>query len=212
LAHYARHFNTVELNNAFYRLPAAATLQQWRDAVPAGFAFAVKASRYITHQKKLKDPQQTVPTLLERLSALGDKLGPILFQLPPNWAFDAERLRAFTAALPAGYWYAFEFRDRRWFNAQTYAILRDAGMALCIYDWEGNPSPQALTAEFAYLRLHGPTQAYQGCYSHQALAAWAAALQRWAQPAYCYFNNDTGGGAPQDARQLQTLVGKAASA
>lgn len=123
LDHYARYFSTAEINNSFYQLPAAETLAQWRDAVPEGFVFAAKASRYLTHMKKLKDPEEPLQRLLGRLDALGEKLGPILLQLPPRWKANHERLEAFLKELPDGYSYAFEFRDESWFDEGVYELL-----------------------------------------------------------------------------------------
>ncbi|HEY9854310.1 MAG TPA: DUF72 domain-containing protein, partial [Stenomitos sp.] len=133
LDYYCRCFDTVEINNSFYRLPSETTLAAWRDAVPAGFSFAAKASRYLTHMKKLKDPESALHTFLPRLEALGPTLGPILFQLPPRWRLNLERFAAFLAVLPRTHRYAFEFRDPSWHVSEVYALLRRHGMAYCVY-------------------------------------------------------------------------------
>jgi uncharacterized protein YecE (DUF72 family) len=209
LKYYAQHFHTVEINNSFYRLPSEETLKQWREIVPAEFIFSVKASRYITHQKKLKDPQQTLHNLLERLTVLGDKLGPILFQLPPHWNCDRERLSEFLMALPKDYHYAFEFRDRSWFNSQVYEILSTQKVAFCIYELAERVSPKEITANFTYLRLHGPEGAYQGQYSIQKLTELANTFSNWTargKEIYCYFDNDECGYAAQDAMKLQGII------
>ncbi len=210
LAFYAERFATVEINNSFYNLPAAATFSGWAARVPRGFLFAVKASRYITHMKKLKDPGASVPRFLERAGHLGDRLGPILFQLPPRWKRNVERLQGFLRTLPPGGRYAFEFRDPSWFHGETYACLREAGAAFCIYHLAGTLSPKEVTAEFVYLRLHGPEGAYEGSYDTQALAGWAGALSAWSsqgREVFCYFDNDQGGYAPRDAARLSEMLG-----
>lgn len=209
LPFYAEHFATVEVNNTFYQLPQAATLRQWRQMTPDGFTFAVKASRYITHMKKLKDPQEPLANFLSRVEALGDKLGPVLFQLPPNWHANAERLRTFLQALPQGHRYVLEFRDPSWFEVQITDLLEQQGVAFCIHDMSDRPSPKIITADFAYVRFHGPGEAYQSSYSTQALAGWAGAVSAWQhqnRDVYCYFNNDEAGYATENARQLQAML------
>ena len=209
LAYYAQHFHTVEINNSFYKLPAPETLQQWRDIVPDDFVFSLKASQYITHKKKLKDAQATVSNLLERVNELGEQLDVILFQLPPRWHCNPQRLRDCLAALDPEYRYAFEFRDRTWHNSQVYDILAEHGVAFCIYDLGGYLSPKEVTADFVYLRLHGPQGDYQGQYDSQTLARWAEAFSTWTKEGrdvYCYFDNDEHGYAAQDALRLQDMV------
>jgi uncharacterized protein YecE (DUF72 family) len=205
LEHYVEHLHTVEINNTFYQLPEEKTLQNWRDTVPDSFVFAAKASRYITHMKKLKDPEEPVATFLGRVEVLGDKLGPILFQLPPNWHFNRERLTAFLGALPSGHRYAFELRDPDWLNGEAYEILEAHDAALCIYDFQGRQSPRKVTTSFVYVRLHGPYGGYRGKYSREALAGWAGALSSWlrqGRDVYCYFDNDEAGYAVQNALEL----------
>ncbi|HKL62972.1 MAG TPA: DUF72 domain-containing protein, partial [Woeseiaceae bacterium] len=167
LAFYARRFATVELNNSFYQLPAREQLEQWRDMVHDDFVFAVKASRYITHMKKLKDPAESLERFLGRVEALGSTLGPVLFQLPPRWHRDPDRLASFLRQLPGEHRYAFEFRDPSWHAGETYSALREAGAAFCIYNLAGEVSPKEITADFVYIRLHGPDGAYQGSYDAQ---------------------------------------------
>ena len=209
LDHYVKYFQTAEVNNTFYQLPAKETFARWRDSVPDGFIFSVKASRYITHMKKLKDPEQPILTFIGRVKELGDKLGPILFQLPPRWHVNLERLKSFLNALPVDYRYAFEFRDPSWFGEQTEAALAERGAAFCIYDFEQRQSTRSVTADFAYVRLHGPEGAYQGQYDDATLADWAEAFSSWAsqgKEVYCYFDNDEKGYAAQDALKLKELV------
>jgi uncharacterized protein YecE (DUF72 family) len=206
LDYYAQRFATVELNNAFYQLPRTSTLEGWAATVPDGFCFAVKASRYITHMKKLKNARDTVPRFLDTIAALGDRLGPILFQLPPNWRCNVARLQDFLAQLPAGHRYTLEFRDPSWFTPAVYACLAEANAALCIYELEHHQSPLEVTADFVYIRLHGPGDAYQGSYDDATLAGWAERLRTWAdegRDVYCYFDNDEAGYAAQDAARLQ---------
>jgi len=210
LSFYQQHFRTVEINNSFYQLPSEKTLTEWRDSVPQGFIFAVKGSRYITHMKKLKDPDQSVPPLLERLQALGDRLGPILFQLPPRWHFNEERLEAFLESLPRDYRYALELRDPSWLNQGAYRILSKHGAAFCIYELAGRLSPKEVTADFVYIRLHGPGDAYQGRYDKQTLGGWAGAISAWTAKGltvFIYFDNDEAGYAAQNALELQDMLG-----
>jgi uncharacterized protein YecE (DUF72 family) len=209
LAYYAGRLSTVEINNSFYRLPAAATFRDWQAGTPPGFLFAVKASRYITHMKKLKDPEEPLATFLERADGLGDKLGPILFQLPPNWRLNLDRLRSFLEALPGGYRFAFEFRDPSWFDEQVYELLVAHQAAFCIYELGGLLSPREVTAGWAYVRLHGPGGAYRGKYDVQALAGWMGAFSTWmrqGKDVYCYFDNDQAGYAVQNALALQAMA------
>lgn len=209
LGYYARQFHSIEINSSFYHLPAEATLQHWHEATPAGFVFAVKASRYITHMKKLNEPQETLPPLLERLATLGHKLGPVLFQLPPHWRFNAERLAALLDGLGDACRCAFEFRDPSWFNEPCYELLSRHRAALCLYELEGFRSPEKLTADFVYVRLHGPGAAYQGSYSEKSLAEWATTCTRWSadsREVYLYFDNDEQAYAVHNAARLQTMT------
>lgn len=210
LAYYAARFATVEINNSFYRLPAAATLRAWAGATPPAFRFAAKASRYLTHMKKLKDPEPALAAFLPRIEELGARLGPILFQLPPRWHADPARLEAFLAALPAGHRYAVELRDPTWQTSEILSLLGRYRVASCVFDLAGVPSPRALTTDFAYVRLHGPAGRYQGSYSPEALVEWAGLLRAWRADlpagAYVYFDNDEAGYAARDALALRALV------
>ncbi len=209
LPHYARFFATTEINSTFYRLPTTPTLASWRDATPPGFVFACKASRYITHMKKLRDPEPSAKRFFQTIEALGDKLGPILFQLPPRWRADADRLAAFLAALPSGGRYVFELRDESWSTPAIYKLLERRNVALCIYELDRRRSPIEITADFIYLRLHGPGGPYQGSYDDRALADWAARLLTWRKAGldvYAYFDNDEKAHAVGDARRLCARV------
>jgi uncharacterized protein YecE (DUF72 family) len=206
---YARRFDSVEINNTFYRLPSVATLRDWRERVPCDFRFAVKASRYITHMKKLKDPKASVSSLFERIEVLGDRVGPVLFQIPPNWRFDGDRLDRFLRELSGDYRYAFEFRDHSWLEARTFALLSRHRAALCIYELDGFHSPKQLTTDFVYIRLHGPGAAYEGSYDVQTLAGWAGAISSWCgqgHDVWCYFDNDQDGFAALDAARLHAML------
>ena len=206
---YTRYFATVEINSSFYRLPGEKNLKTLYDNSPEEFLFSVKASRYITHLKKLKNPHQSLRAFFDRIRILKNKCGPVLFQLPPNWKADANRLADFTAALPKGYSYVFEFRDHSWFNKEIYQILNRCNAALCIYGMGKYQSPRDVTADFVYVRLHGPEKNYKGRYSEEALEKWAEIFTRWAgagKQVYCYFDNDESGHAASDARRLTTMI------
>jgi uncharacterized protein YecE (DUF72 family) len=209
LSYYSQHFATVELNNSFYRLPAKDSLRAWKKSVPPEFIFSVKASRYITHMKKLKDAEAALSNLLRRIDLLKNKLGPILFQLPGRWRFNRERFFDFLEMLPDDYRYAFEFRDPSWHNGEVYAAMKTMGVAFCIYEIDHYLSPRETTADFVYVRLHGPGAAYKGRYNKKTLAGWAGAFSTWSDMGmeiFCYFDNDEQGFAPRDAGRLQRMV------
>jgi uncharacterized protein YecE (DUF72 family) len=209
LPYYLQDFNTVEINNSFYRLPTPETFANWYQAVPEDFLFAVKASRFITHMKKLKDPQESLTRFLNNVSVLKEKLGPVLFQLPPRWQCDTQRLAAFLQALPPYFRYTFEFRDHSWYNTRVYQLLQHFHAAFCIYNLEYHLSPLEVTTDFVYVRLHGPLNKYDGSYSEEALQEWAYRCKAWQEAGcevYVFFDNDMHGFAPFNARRLQELV------
>jgi uncharacterized protein YecE (DUF72 family) len=209
LAYYAGHFRTTEINSSFYRLPAKETLKRWHDGTPEDFLFSAKASRYITHLKKLEDPKQSVSAFLRRIRILGDKLGPILFQLPPRWQFNKERLAAFLDALSGEFHYAFEFRDRSWLNEETRELLSRHRAAFCIYELDGFLSPKEITSDLVYVRLHGPGGPYRGSYDDTRLSGWAGDFAHWVaqgRAVYCYFDNDERGFAARNALRLRALL------
>lgn len=207
LAFYARHLDSVEINRSFYRLPARANFAAWRAGTPEGFVFAVKASRFITHMKKLKEPEATLPPLLEAAAGLDGKLGPLLFQLPPRWHVNPERLRTFLQTLPMGIRAAFELRDPSWHTQEILDLLAEHNAAFCVYDIGGIASPRAVTADFAYLRLHGPGAPYCGRYGTAALTEWADWLrQQRVETAYAYFDNDQAAHAVRDAMELKEML------
>jgi uncharacterized protein YecE (DUF72 family) len=209
LRFYAEQFDTVEVNGTFYRLIEVETLRRWREATPAGFVFACKGSRYLTHMKRLKDAEQGVGRFFERVEALEDKLGPIVFQLPGRFKPVRARLAAFLKTLPADHRYAFEFRDPAWFQPEILEILAPRNVALCLYEFAGQQAPLETTADFVYIRLHGPGGPYQGSYGDPALRAWAKRIRGWAKAdldVYCYFDNDDSGYAPRNALRLRRML------
>jgi uncharacterized protein YecE (DUF72 family) len=201
--YYAQRFDTVEINYTFYRLPPAHTFDAWRDQAPEGFSYALKFSRYATHLKHLKEPDELIKRFLERASRLGEVLGPILVQLPPHWHADTERLTTFLQAAPRGYRWAVEFRDPDWFCDEVFDILRAHGAALCIHDLLAN-HPQHLTTDWGYWRFHG--RSYGGTYAQEALQAQARTLKQYLNDGldvFVYFNNDAQGYAVQNAADLR---------
>ncbi|MEP7152664.1 MAG: DUF72 domain-containing protein [Nitrospira sp.] len=211
LNYYAREFDTVEVNNSFYRLPSTTTFDTWNNSTPAGFCFAVKASRFLTHRKKLLDPGPALERLMEATAGLEAKLGPILFQLPPNWHCNPDRLKDFLRALPTGRRYSIEFRDQSWHTLRVFDLLRKHNVAFCIYELGGVRSVREVTADFVYVRLHGPGSKYQGDYSTKTLKSWAAHIERWIESdrdVYVYFDNDQAGYAVKNAQELKRIIGR----
>jgi uncharacterized protein YecE (DUF72 family) len=208
---YIQHFDTVEINNSFYRLPSADTFSCWHGATPRNFCFAVKASRFITHNKKLKDPQNALDRFLPPTEELREKLGPVLFQLPPKWRINVDRLDEFLSMLPKGRRrrYAFEFREPSWLVEPVYEVLRRHNAAFCIYHLAGFQTSSIVTADWTYVRLHGPGGKYQGSYSSEQLTEWAEQIVRWRESLkaiFVYFDNDDSGFAVENALELKRLV------
>jgi uncharacterized protein YecE (DUF72 family) len=204
---YATRFDTVEINATFYRLPTAETFDAWREEAPEGFRFALKFSRFGTHQKRLTDPEDTIHLFLERAERLRDFLGPILVQLPPHWQANPGRLDAFLAAAPRCHRWAVEFRDPRWLCEAVYDVLERHRAALCIHD-KIKDHPWRQTASWVYLRFHGE-EGYRGDYSTQKLSAWAKKVGRVlaeGRDVYAYFNNDLDGHAPSNALDLRRYI------
>jgi uncharacterized protein YecE (DUF72 family) len=209
LAFYARSFDTVELNNSFYRLPSADAFAAWRRRVPVGFCFAIKASRYLTHLRKLREPAQPLGLLWSHAARLGPRLGPMLYQLPSHWQRNTDRLSAFLDAAPRDRAQAIEFRDRSWYDPAVYELLRAHGVALCLHDMTGSASPAEPVGPFVYLRMHGSGSRYAGRYPDDALRVWADRLRSWSASGcscWVYFNNDIGGHAPRDAVRLRDMI------
>lgn len=205
LKYYSSVFDATEINNSFYHLPSEKSLKKWMEVTQSDFSFAIKASRYITHNKKLKDPEESIDNFFEAIKPIQKKSGPILFQLPPNWHANPERLQEFLEVLPEEYRYTFEFRDQDWLNDEVYQLLKQHNAALCFYDFKGFRSPEVITADFIYVRLHGPEKAYEGSYHGNRLNSYADKFSQWQQEGrdvYCFFDNDQKGCAPEDARQL----------
>lgn len=215
LTHYARHFRTTEVNYSFYHLPKPTTYENWAVQVPEDFIFAIKASRVITHIRRLRDVADIWQKFLENASILGNKLGPILLQFPPSFKRSADLLDGFlehSAKLKAfrGTRLALEFRHASWYDGETYEILKRHGCALVIAQSERYPqAPYVSTARFVYLRLHGPGALFASSYSQDQLAHWAARIREWmaeTESVYVYFNNDFHGYAIENARMLEDLV------
>ena len=209
LEYYVRHFDTLEINNSFYKLPSIEAFEHWRDSSPKNFVFAVKASRFITHNKKLKDPENAVDNFLPRAEHLDKKLGPILFQLPPHWHVNVERLQGLLEILPRQHRYAFEFRELSWLTPEVNRTLARFNAAFCIYELAGYETPLEVTADFAYVRLHGPDGQYQGNYTPARLRRWAKWIEQQAKKMkaiYVYFDNDQAGYAVKNALSLRKMV------
>lgn len=210
LAFLAGQLPAVEINRTFYSLPSREAVRRWRYAAPRGFRFAVKASRYITHMKKLKDPEEPLQRLYEAVDALGDTAGPVLYQLPPRWRCNPDRLASFLEALPDSHPTAFEFRDPSWFDDRVLELLAEHGSSFCIWELAGEASPREITSDMVYLRLHGPgREAYTGSYDRRTLAGWAGACHAWVRSGrdvWCFFDNDEDGHAPANAVELWEMV------
>ena len=211
LAFYAREFPTVEINRSYYRLPTTDQFRAWAEQVPPApdFRFAVKASRFLTHMKKLRDPEEPLDRLVTAAAGLGDRLGPFLYQLPPRWRADLDRLSRFVALLPPGHKAAFEFREPSWYGAAVVQILAGAGCALAVGIGGSQPTPSDApdVGPFRYVRFH--SGAWGTGFSDEELQPWAERLAADAatgRDVYVYFNNDPGGHAIYDARRLREML------
>lgn len=176
---------------------------------PAHFLFSVKVSRFITHMKKLKDPSETIDRFIHTIHPLHRHLGPLLFQLPEKFKLNMERLETFLSVLPDSFRYVFEFRDPSWFSEGVFDLLEKAGAVSCIYDFDGRRSPQKITSDFAYFRLHGPSRRYEGSYSEEELQEWAflvTEIYRSGRDCFLYFDNDQSGYAPVNALRIMDLL------
>lgn len=213
--HYARFFDTVEVNNTFYRLPSPEVFARWGNEAPTGFCFAIKASRFITHVKRLLEPERSAAELLRRAAGLKKTLGPILFQMPPSGRANPTRLHLFLEYLTRqkilpGLRVAFEFREPGWLAPEVLALLEKANVALCLADWPDLPVEEPVTADFVYVRRHGAGSLYAGAYSRTALRRWADRIQGWlaeGRDIYVYFNNDANAHAVANALTLKELIG-----
>jgi uncharacterized protein YecE (DUF72 family) len=209
LPRYAAEFPTVEINRSYYRLPERSVVEAWRQQSPPGFLFAVKASRFLTHMKKLKDPEQPLERLMTAAAGLGEKLGPVLFQFPRQWRMNLERLDDFLGALRpyAPTRFAFEFRHASWLVPAVYARLERAGCALCLPVGWGIPLDVQVTAPWTYIRMHGGETT--NAFADQELATWAARIGEYlasGTDVYTYFNNDPWGDAVRDAARLRGML------
>ena len=211
LQYYLGFFNSVELNNTFYRLPQKSSVERWGRMAPDPFLYSVKGSRYITHMKRLRDTSESMDLFLNSVQPLGGHLGPLLFQLPKNFKLDLQRLKEFLVRLTGKYRYVFEFRDPSWFTDSVFSLLEDQGAGICIYDIEGRQSPIEVTTDFVYVRLHGPLKAYQGSYSDSQLREWAFFIRDMrlaGRDCFLYFDNDQDGHAPLNALRARELLEK----
>jgi uncharacterized protein YecE (DUF72 family) len=210
LEFYASQFKTTELNGVFYRTPTEQAVRRWAAQTPQGFVFAWKASRFITHWRRLSDTTRDSLDLMEsRRRLLGKKAGPVLFQLPPRFEKDRERLATFFGLLSRRQPYVFEFRHSSWYEDDILDLLRDHNVALCISDHHDAPSPWVVTADHIYIRGHGPNGRYRGHYRPSTLEAWTQWLRQMARSrraAYVYFDNDQKSAAPKDAARLAGLI------
>ncbi|MGA0606232.1 DUF72 domain-containing protein [Phenylobacterium sp. VNQ135] len=210
LAYYVTRFDTAEINASFYRLPSEAMVEGWRDRTPDDFVFAWKVSRFITHNKKLKDCDDSVDLVFGRMAPLGGKLGPALIQLPPMLKRNDDRLAGFLKLLPPGR-ATVEFRHPSWYDPTVFRILSDFDAALCVSDHHHAPAPWELTASWAYVRGHGPGGRYFGRYSDEELQGWAERIAGWRArglDVFAYFDNDIKSAAPHDALTLKALTAK----
>lgn len=206
---YSSHFDTVEINNTFYQLPKARTIETWRHRAPESFLYAVKASRYITHVRRLKGAVDGLGRFFETINPLAEHLGPILYQLPPSLRKDLSLLDAFLGLLPEGQSSVFEFRHDSWYEQDVYDLLSGYGAALCIHDMSGAFSDRVVTGRIVYMRFHGIVGKHEGPYSDSTLQEWAGWLKEQARAGlgvYAYFNNDISGYAVEDAGRLRNLI------
>lgn len=211
-AFYAATFDTVEINNSFYRLPTKETFAAWRDRAPPDFRYAVKAPRLITHMKKLKEVAEPFSRFLDHLRALEDRLGPILYQLPPHWTFNRERLESFIALLPRDLVHVFEFRDPSWMTDEVLTLLDKQGVSFCTHDMPGLDVPRRAVGPLAYVRFHGGSGKYWGRYPAKLLRSWRDWMLSEAaggRAVWAFFNNDIHADAIADARALIAMVKKA---
>ena len=204
--HYAEHFDTVEVNNTLYRLPRESTVEKWRQQAPEGFVYVVKANRYITHVKKLRNAAEEVQRFFDVIDLFQDTLGPVLYQLPPSLHKNLDLLAEFIRLLPKDESAVFEFRHPSWYDRETFELLDTSKVAFCVHDMAGQESPRVVTGAMAYVRFHGTTGRYAGNYTGTMLAEWADWLKDQtgrARAVYAYFNNDIEGHAVSNAKMLR---------
>ncbi|MGE5721055.1 MAG: DUF72 domain-containing protein [Sphingomonadales bacterium] len=210
--HYAETFDTVEINNSFYRLPSNDTFAKWHDQAPPDFRYAVKANRFLTQAKKLKDCAEPLERMLGAMRHLGDRLGPILYQLPPRFRINLDRLEEFLSLLPGDLTHVFEFRDRSWLTDEMLALLERRRASFCTHDMPGSATPRWAVGPVAYVRFHGGEGKYVGRYSDEGLLGWTdwiVAQARSGRPVWAFFNNDAEAHAIHDALTLRAMVTQA---
>lgn len=208
LRFYSQRFDTVEINYSFYRLPKYSLFEKWRGEVPKSFTFAVKASRFLTHRKKLKDAEEPIKLVVSNARGLGGKLGPILYQLPPHWHVDTSRLREFLSLLPSDVRHVMEFRDPTWLTDEVFDLLRKHSVGYCIMSAPDLPRLMKITAPFAYIRMHNGGYETEGNYEEPQLQWWAELVKSFLEDVdvYVYFNNDYKGFAVRNAQRLIELL------
>ncbi len=208
LRFYAMHFNTVEINSTFYRVPSVNTVKGWIRKLPEDFHLTCKVNRIITHRKRLRDVEKEMSNFLDILSPIRQRHGMLLFQLPSSIKMDLSVLDEFLSGLPKGLRYSFEFRNKRWFSDSVFDILSRYNVAFVSVSAPELPDDIVVTADFVYIRFHGKTRWYDYLYSDDELSRWADRIKEHAEEhdIYCYFNNDVGGYAIRNARYLQSLL------
>jgi len=207
---YAEEFDTVEINASFYRAPPASTFDGWREKAPPGFRYAVKVNRFITHMKKLLDCEAELERFVGLARLLGNRLGPLLFQLPPSLHKNVERLDAFLARLPHDLEQVVEFRHKSWYDEDVLRVLDRHGVGFVAHDLKGLVSPRWASGRTAYVRFHGTAGKYHGRYPDEALLEWTDWLveqKGHGRSAWAYFNNDIHGHSIEDARTLKSMIG-----
>ncbi len=208
LEFYAMHFNTVEINSTFYRVPSASTVKGWIRKLPTDFHLTCKVNRTITHRKRLKNVREDLIGFLEVLSPIKQRYGMLLFQLPPSIKLDMGELEEFLSSLPGDFRYAVEFRNSRWFDDSVFELLSRYNVAFVSVSAPGLPDDIVVTTDFLYVRFHGKDRWYDYLYSDEELSVWASKIKKHTavSDAYCYFNNDVGGYAIRNALLLQSLL------
>jgi uncharacterized protein YecE (DUF72 family) len=209
LEHYAQHFDTVELNAPFYRIPRASTARGWAERTPPQFRFAVKLSRLITHVRRLNECEDIIEWFFRELEPLRSKICAYLVQLPPSFSPQPEQLERFLFLLPSGNRYAFELRNPECYSGGVPELLQRHGVAFCIHDLPGRQTPLLITSSLVYIRFHGTAGRYSGGYSDAELEQWASRMRSWSdegREVLAYFNNDIGGQAVLNSRTLQRLI------
>lgn len=204
---YANHFDTVEVNATFYRLPKPETFDNWYEKTPTNFLWAVKASKFITHTKRLKDSKEPLERLYNSVDRLKEKQGPVLFQLPPSLRFDKELFTSFCEKIKTNHQNVLEIRHPSWIDIQVFEILKDHNISFCLSDTAGRyPYHEVVTADFLYIRLHGSIKLYASEYSEEELQEWALKIKNWGMETYVYFDNDFQGFAIKNAKRLKEIL------